>query len=63
MFKTTDLTVGDLVATLSGTVVSVKALPAKVHGVQLIALTVHDWNDDLDHSYNVLATSEFEVWE
>lgn len=63
MFKTTDLTVGDLVATLSGTVVSVTTLPAKVYGVQLMTLTVHDWNDDKDHSYVVSANNEYEVWE
>lgn len=63
MFKTTDLTVGDLVASLSGTVVSVKPLAASLNGSKMMSLTVHDWNTDSDKTYVVTANNEYEVWE
>jgi hypothetical protein len=63
MFTAKDLTVGDLVATLSGTVVSISDLPAKINGIQLMAITVLDWNDNTEHSYNARANNEYEVWE
>jgi len=63
MFTAKDLTVGDLVATLCGTVVSISDLPAKINGIQLMAITVLDWNDNTEHSYNARANNEYEVWE
>lgn len=63
MFKTTDLTVGDLVAKLHGTVLSVSDLPAKINGVQLMNVAVKDWNDGSTHNFVVPATNEYEVWE
>lgn len=63
MFTAKDLTVGDLVATLGGTVVSISDLPAKINGIQLMAITVLDWNDDNEHSYTARANNKYEVWE
>jgi hypothetical protein len=63
MFTVQDLTVGDLVASMQLTVTSIKNLPAKVHGIQLMSVNGIGWDDNQSHSITVLANKEIEVWE
>ena len=63
MFTVQDLTVGDLVASMQLTVTSIKNLPAKVNGIQLMSVNGIGWDDNQSHSITVPANHECEVWE